>query len=265
MNSIDLICSQDSIANHTPIRCQSPSPSTSPQHVALHVPEENAVPSTTSVCATSQGDEGATTSPNRTQIKCATVTMMLANRITRNAWSVEDEHFFESNHMNVWQTLEFLSGITLRKRYNYEGYNDNNNSILALAPSWRRDSFVEKNVDPTIDEATRRKSACLGSSSPGSGKYAGTSGNDNETMHKNSHGFGGSGGGFVNGPSAGRKRTKQKDRKSTQRHQTGNSRKRSHKSQSHRRKLPKPTVLIKELDMEFALSPTDYADLIKCT
>ncbi|SPP79652.1 Hypothetical predicted protein [Drosophila guanche] len=77
--------------------------------------------------------------------RCATVTMLLAQRIARNAcWSVDDETCYSANKMNVWQTLEYLSGLSLRKRYNYEGYADTQNVIRSLTPSWRRDSFAEK-------------------------------------------------------------------------------------------------------------------------
>lgn len=77
--------------------------------------------------------------------KCATVTMLLAQRIARNdCWSVDDEPCYRANKMNVWQTLEYLSGLSLRKRYNYEGYADTQNLIRTLTPSWRRDSYAEK-------------------------------------------------------------------------------------------------------------------------
>lgn len=77
--------------------------------------------------------------------KCATVTMLLAQRIARNdCWSVDDEPCYRANKMNVWQTLEYLSGLSLRKRYNYEGFADTQNLIRTLTPSWRRDSYAEK-------------------------------------------------------------------------------------------------------------------------
>jgi len=63
--------------------------------------------------------------------KCTTVTMLLAQRIARNdCWSVDDEPCYRSNKMNVWQTLEYLSGLSLRKRYNYEGFSDTQNLIF---------------------------------------------------------------------------------------------------------------------------------------
>lgn len=77
--------------------------------------------------------------------KCTTVTMLLAQRIARNdCWSVDNEPCYRANKMNVWQTLEYLSGLSLRKRYNYEGYVDTQNLIRTLTPSWRRDSYAEK-------------------------------------------------------------------------------------------------------------------------
>ncbi|XP_017070058.1 LOW QUALITY PROTEIN: golgin subfamily A member 6-like protein 1 [Drosophila eugracilis] len=77
--------------------------------------------------------------------RCATVTMLLAQRIARNAcWSVDEEPSYSANKMNVWQTLEYLSGLSLRKKYNYEGFSDTHNVIRTLTPSWRRDSFAEK-------------------------------------------------------------------------------------------------------------------------
>jgi len=77
--------------------------------------------------------------------RCATVTMLLAQRIARNAcWSVDEEPSYSANKMNVWQTLEYLSGLSLRKKYNYEGFSDTQNVIRTLTPSWRRDSFAEK-------------------------------------------------------------------------------------------------------------------------
>lgn len=77
--------------------------------------------------------------------KCTTVTMLLAQRIARNdCWSVDDEPCYRANKMNVWQTLEYLSGLSLRKRYNYEGFVDTQNLIRTLTPSWRRDSYAEK-------------------------------------------------------------------------------------------------------------------------
>ncbi|ALC39434.1 CG14538 [Drosophila busckii] len=77
--------------------------------------------------------------------KCTTVTMLLAQRIARNdCWSVDDERLHHSNKMNVWQTLEYLSGLSQRKRFNYDGFADTQNLIRTLTPSWRRDSFAEK-------------------------------------------------------------------------------------------------------------------------
>ncbi|KAL7741447.1 hypothetical protein ACLKA6_000772 [Drosophila palustris] len=83
--------------------------------------------------------------PSEGGAKCTTVTMLLAQRIARNdCWSVDDETCYRSNKMNVWQTLEYLSGLSLRKRYNYEGFADTQNLIRTLTPSWRRDSYAEK-------------------------------------------------------------------------------------------------------------------------
>ncbi|XP_064537308.1 uncharacterized protein LOC135427666 [Drosophila montana] len=78
--------------------------------------------------------------------RCATVTMLLARRIARGSdcWSVDAEPRYRANKMNVWQTLEYLSGLGLRKRYNYEGFADTQHLIRTLTPSWRRDSFAER-------------------------------------------------------------------------------------------------------------------------
>ncbi|XP_075152738.1 uncharacterized protein LOC142226553 [Haematobia irritans] len=282
MHTFDSICSQDTIIN-SPSRSPS-STSLSNLYAGLYGPDASLVPSTAYGIALQGTKDGAvtttTTSPDCTPAKCATVTMMLANRITRNAWSVEDEHFFESNHMSVWQTIEFLSGLTLRKRYNYEGYNDNNNSVLPLAPSWRRDGFVEKNVDPTIDEATRRRSA---------GPV--TSGSDYDLLHQDQSLIGdGTAGGVVghmgsvgainSGVPAGRNReTGQKrktghnqaighvnNKKSSKRKHPADIRKKSNKSRDLRRKQRnKQELALKEVETEYALSPSDYVDLIKCT
>ncbi|XP_058987349.1 putative golgin subfamily A member 6-like protein 3 isoform X1 [Musca domestica] len=227
------------------------------------------------------GADDAATSPDRTPKKCATVTMMLAKRITRNAWSVEDEHFFESNHMNVWQTLEYISSFTLRKRYNYEGYNDNNNGVLALASSWRRDSFVEKNVNPNGDEAANgsRKSTGGGPSSAGSGKYGVSSGNVNASSHQNRQFDNGGdipiGPGSVSGSASvvaganrirGQKpsvKTKHGKNSKANRDVAGTKSKRARSA--HRKRLESQKLLAKEFDTEYALSPSDYVDLIKCT
>ncbi|XP_016983146.1 probable DNA double-strand break repair Rad50 ATPase isoform X1 [Drosophila rhopaloa] len=92
--------------------------------------------------ALSESREWAPPPPGK---RCATVTMLLAQRIARNArWSVDKEPSYSANKMNVWQTLEYLSGLSLRKKYNYEGFADTQNVIRTLTPSWRRDSFAEK-------------------------------------------------------------------------------------------------------------------------
>lgn len=96
--------------------------------------------------------------------KCTTVTMLLAQRIARNdCWSVEDEPCYRSNKMNVWQTLEYLSGLSLRKRYNYEGFADTQNLIRTLTPSWRRDSYAEKTKAEDVAVATASVAAIGGS------------------------------------------------------------------------------------------------------
>ncbi|KAH8378135.1 hypothetical protein KR093_009455, partial [Drosophila rubida] len=95
---------------------------------------------------------------------CTTVTMLLAQRIARNdCWSVDDEPRYRSNKMNVWQTLEYLSGLSLRKRYNYEGFADTQNLIRTLTPSWRRDSYAEKTkVEETASSAAAAASTAAG-------------------------------------------------------------------------------------------------------
>ncbi|KAM7353873.1 uncharacterized protein ACRADG_005792 [Cochliomyia hominivorax] len=182
--------------------------------------------------------KATTTSPDRTA-KCATVTMMLAERIIRNDWSVEDEHFFESNTMNVWQTLEFLSNLNSRKRYNYEGYNDANNAIRTLTPSWRRDSFVEKNVNPNVDE----------SNSGPNRKYSTVANGTTTEVHDNTL-IGTAGGVSGNGLRTGSAGSGFIGRTTKIR---------------HRRRRNKQELQNNELDSEYALSPSDYTDLIKCT
>uniref|UniRef100_A0A1A9W1T4 Uncharacterized protein n=1 Tax=Glossina brevipalpis TaxID=37001 RepID=A0A1A9W1T4_9MUSC len=102
----------------------------------------------------SQDSYEFTISPTNTKHKFATITMMLAKRIARNGneWSVDNERYFDSNAMNVWQTLEYLSSVKWRKRFNYEGYNDAKNALRMLTPSWRRDSFAEKSIASKVDE-----------------------------------------------------------------------------------------------------------------
>ncbi|XP_073825468.1 uncharacterized protein isoform X1 [Musca autumnalis] len=277
------IYSQSSLTNN------NNSPSTSPVHsVALHHTKESSethikpsISHTPISYATLHGttigegdDVDDATSPDRTPRNCATVTMMLAKRITRNAWSVEDEHFFESNHMNVWQTLEFISSFTLRKRYNYEGYNDNNNGALALTPSWRRDSFVEKNVNPNVDEAasgSRKSTGGDGPSSAGSGKYGVSSGNVNASSHQNRQfdsgdGTGpgsrvGSASGNVGANHIGVRGKKP----SVKTKKCKSSKLNRKKSNIRRNRVNNQKLLTNDLDTEYALSPSDYVDLIKCT
>lgn len=189
--------------------------------------------------------KGATTSPESTT-KCATVTMMLAERIIRNDWSVEDEHFFESNNMNVWQTLEFISSINSRKRYNYEGYNDAKNAISALTPSWRRDSFVEKNVNPNGDESNNGPNRKYSTVATGSGSQV----HDNSDI-SNVGGVEGNAG--LRGSSASRGGSGFGRRPS------------KYTKAGHRRRRNKKKLQTIELDPEYALSPSDYSDLIKCT
>lgn len=192
----------------------------------------------------------ATTSLYRTK-KCATVTMMLAERIIRNDWSVEDEHFFESNNMNVWQTLEFLSGLNSRKRYNYEGYNDANNAIRTLTASWRRDSFVEKNVNPNGDE----------SKTGANGKYSTVATSTLEctdNLVTNAGGVNGNGlpsscANRVGGPGHNRRSSVCRGKSS------------KFAKSRQRKQRAKQNFQVNELDSEYALSPSDYSDLIKCT
>ncbi|KAH8403132.1 hypothetical protein KR222_005768, partial [Zaprionus bogoriensis] len=103
------------------------------------------MPGTAGAVARSDSNEWVLPTGPRGPGNCATVTMLLAQRIARNdCWSVDDEPCYRANKMNVWQTLEYLSGLNLRKRYNYEGYADTQNLIRTLTPSWRRDSYAEK-------------------------------------------------------------------------------------------------------------------------
>lgn len=110
------------------------------------------MPLTAGTVARSNSNEWLLPAPTAGANKCATVTMLLAQRIARNdCWSVDAEPRYSSHKMNVWQTLEYLSGLSLRKRYNYEGYADTQNLIRTLTPSWRRDSYAERTK---ADEAT---------------------------------------------------------------------------------------------------------------
>ncbi|XP_023296347.2 centrosome-associated protein CEP250 isoform X1 [Lucilia cuprina] len=235
------------------------SKTSSQSSLAHHQPHHGAWPSITltSVAAATpayNSKSKATTSPERTA-KCATVTMMLAERIIRNDWSVEDEHFFDSNNMNVWQTLEFLSGVNSRKRYNYEGYNDANNAIRTLTPSWRRDSFVEKNVNPNGDE----------SNSGPNGKYSTVA---NSTSETNDHLVNNNAGAVdVNGLRGGSAGRGGGAAGISRNHRSSFSHSKASKyaKASHRRRRDKQKLQANELDPEYALSPADYSDLIKCT
>lgn len=181
--------------------------------------------------------------------KCATVTMMLANQIARSNWSVDDEHFFETNTMNVWQTLEFLSGIALRKRYHYEGYNDTENIIRTLTPSWRRDSFVEKTANPA-EEGGSGKYPTDGSEKDGSGRQPrAQSGQDGRRGEQDYGALGVAGASAVAG--GGQRPKTVKERKTS----TGRRKK---------RKGAKKEKPLTELDSEYAMSPLDYTDLVKC-
>lgn len=195
----------------------------------------------------------ATTSPDRTT-KCATVTMMLAERIIRNDWSVEDEHFFESNNMNVWQTLEFLSGLNTRKRYNYEGYNDAKNALRTLTPSWRRDSFVEKNVNPNGDE----------SNTTSKGKYTtvtATNLEDHDTALSNTANGTNVEGSDMRIDSAGMNLKKH----SRYGRKRSSHSKNCRNASGFRKRTTNKNANINDIDPEYALSPSDYTDLIKCT
>ncbi|KAI8124838.1 hypothetical protein CVS40_4743 [Lucilia cuprina] len=235
------------------------SKTSSQSSLAHHQPHHGAWPSITLTSAAAatpayNSKSKATTSPELTA-KCATVTMMLAERIIRNDWSVEDEHFFDSNNMNVWQTLEFLSGVNSRKRYNYEGYNDANNAIRTLTPSWRRDSFVEKNVNPNGDE----------SNSGPNGKYSTVA---NSTSETNDHLVNNNAGAVdvngLRGGSAGRGGGAAgigRNHRSSFSHSKASK----YAKASHRKRKDKQKLQANELDPEYALSPADYSDLIKCT
>ncbi|KRG02655.1 uncharacterized protein Dmoj_GI25984 [Drosophila mojavensis] len=121
------------------------------------------MPLTAGTVARSNSNEWLLPTPTRGANKCATVTMLLAQRIARNdCWSVDAEPRYGSNKMNVWQTLEYLSGLSLRKRYNYEGYVDTQHLIRTLTPSWRRDSYAEK---------TKAEEANAAGTGPGKAKY----------------------------------------------------------------------------------------------
>ncbi|TDG49440.1 hypothetical protein AWZ03_004123 [Drosophila navojoa] len=121
------------------------------------------MPLTAGTVARSNSNEWLLPVSTRGANKCATVTMLLAQRIARNdCWSVDAEPRYGSNKMNVWQTLEYLSGLSLRKRYNYEGYADTQHLIRTLTPSWRRDSYAEK---------TKAEEASATGAGPGKAKY----------------------------------------------------------------------------------------------
>uniref|UniRef100_A0A1B0AEQ5 Uncharacterized protein n=1 Tax=Glossina pallidipes TaxID=7398 RepID=A0A1B0AEQ5_GLOPL len=171
--------------------------------------------------------------------------MMLAKRIACNGneWSVGDERYFDSNAMNVWQTLEYLSSVNWRKRFNYDGYNDAKNALRMLTPSWRRDSFAEKSIASKGDEppsATSRK--------PVNSKYTDTG----ETPDKNA----------IRPTSADNREQTSQDNNLVFASETyqGATKKLKVRKKRGRKKI----LRAEDLDPEYALSPDDYTDLIKC-
>ncbi|KAH8283046.1 hypothetical protein KR054_011892 [Drosophila jambulina] len=172
--------------------------------------------------------------------RCATVTMLLAQRIARNAgcWAVDEEPSYSSNKMNVWQTLEYLSGLSLRKKYNYEGYADTHNLIRTLTPSWRRDSFAEK---AKAEELTGGAAAGGGASVTGVAKY---------TEERSSTAP------LIVQDAGIRSSFQSSDNVALGRSGSSGLRRR-HRSRNRKRNGP-------QLDPEYALSPEDLQDLVKC-
>ncbi|XP_055915928.1 trichohyalin isoform X2 [Eupeodes corollae] len=63
--------------------------------------------------------------------------------------SVDEISAYGDGTMNVWQTLEVISGNNLRKKYHYDGYNDVENVLRTFTTSsHRRDSYVDKVNSP---------------------------------------------------------------------------------------------------------------------
>ncbi|KAH8385405.1 hypothetical protein KR200_011367 [Drosophila serrata] len=174
--------------------------------------------------------------------RCATVTMLLAQRIARNAgcWAVDEEPSYSSNKMNVWQTLEYLSGLSLRKKYNYEGYADTHNVIRTLTPSWRRDSFAEK---AKAEELT-------GGAVAGAGGGASVTGVTKYTEERSSTAP------LIAQDAAIRSSFQSSDNVALGRSGSSGLRRR-HRSRTRKRTGP-------QLDPEYALSPEDLQDLVKC-
>ncbi|KAH8237559.1 hypothetical protein KR038_009645, partial [Drosophila bunnanda] len=173
--------------------------------------------------------------------RCATVTMLLAQRIARNAgcWAVDEEPSYGSNKMNVWQTLEYLSGLSLRKKYNYEGYADTHNVIRTLTPSWRRDSFAEK---AKAEELTG------GAIAGGGGGTASVAGVTKYTEERSSTAP------LIVQDAAIRSSFQSSDNVALGRSGSSGLRRRH---RSRKRNGP-------QLDPEYALSPEDLQDLVKC-
>ncbi|KRF98724.1 uncharacterized protein Dwil_GK28196 [Drosophila willistoni] len=175
---------------------------------------------------------------------CTTVTMLLAQRIARrnNGWSVDNEPCYSSNKMNVWQTLEYLSSLSLRKRYNYEGFVDTHNVIRTLTPSWRRDSYAEKTKAEEIVGSIKN----IGES--GSGKYG------EGERGANRRSIGGVGVGVAD-PIQDFHTSVQSSDNLTVALRSGGTKHRT----ARRRKKREIS-----LDPEYALSPEDLQDLVKC-
>ncbi|KAH8334306.1 hypothetical protein KR059_008709 [Drosophila kikkawai] len=188
--------------------------------------------------ALSESREWAPPPPGK---RCATVTMLLAQRIARNAgcWAVDEEPSYSSNKMNVWQTLEYLSGLSLRKKYNYEGYADTHNVIRTLTPSWRRDSFAEK---AKAEELTGGAAGAGGTSVAGVAKY---------TEERTSTAP------LITQDAGIRSSFQSSDNVALARSGSTGLGRRRQRSRSRKRIGP-------QLDPEYALSPEDLQDLVKC-
>ncbi|XP_052852538.1 probable DNA double-strand break repair Rad50 ATPase isoform X3 [Drosophila gunungcola] len=186
--------------------------------------------------ALSESREWAPPPPGK---RCATVTMLLAQRIARNAgWSVDAEPSYSANKMNVWQTLEYLSGLSLRKKYNYEGFADTQNVIRTLTPSWRRDSFAEKAKAEELAGGAAASTVKYPEERPASVPLiAVTEPGISTSFHSTD-----------NHVALG-------DLRSATRSPSGHGRR--HRSRSRKRIAP-------NLDPEYALSPEDLQDLVKC-
>lgn len=169
--------------------------------------------------------------------------------------------------MNVWQTLEFLSGINLRKRYHYEGYSDTENIIRTLTPSWRRDSYAEKAAAANKEEnggAGGTSGAAGGTGSGGRGKAPVDNvdtdfmANGATAMRRDQTGSSSNGKGVRNVATV-------KAKKSGKRSSTGQvrfARDKSGKSGGSKQQQRRAKSVTQ--DAQYVMLPAEYTDLVKC-